>query len=136
MNVKIGDILVTKDGMTSIGEGKVFAIGEISVVVRVTKSVEGGVNVGDLYEVRNDWFEGEHAFYEIEGNFFKVGSTYKYRDGTWNDSTRYKVIEVIRLDNPEHSFDSDTAVTIATDENGGQWVETFNKDDFGGLELA
>lgn len=137
MKIKLKDVLVTKDGMTSIGEGKVLAIGETSVVVRVTKSAEGGVSVGDLYEVWNNWFEGEHAFYEIKGDFFKVGSTYKYRDDTWNDpKARYKVIELIHLDNPDFKGDSDVAVTIGTDEFGGQWVENFNKDEFGGLELA
>lgn len=136
MNIKIGDILVSK-GVTTIREGKVFAIGEASVVVRVTKSGKGGVSVGDMYEIWGEWFEGGSAFYGIKGGFFEVGSTYRYKNGTWRSQTdQYRIVKLIHLDNPEHSSDSDTAVTIATDENGYQWVENFDKDEFDGMELV
>lgn len=137
MKIKLKDVLVAKDGMTKIGEGKVIAIGETSVVVRVTKSADGGANVGDLYEVWNDWFEGEHAFYEIKGDFFKVGSVYKYSGNIWSDAkARYEVVKLIHLDNPDSNDDTDVAVVISTDGGGRQWVENFNKADFCDFEIA
>ena len=134
MDIKIGDTLVTKDGMTAFAEGEVMAIGNRKVVVYITKTsgYSDPLTEGDLYEVWEEWFS-ETGFYQkkVVPTGFELGATYKYKNRIWNDDRiTYKVAELIHLDAPELTGPIDVAVMIGTYPAGGQFVEIFEPHEF------
>ncbi|HEY6018338.1 MAG TPA: hypothetical protein VIY48_00100 [Candidatus Paceibacterota bacterium] len=130
MNVKIGDILVSKDCQTTIGEGEVVAIGNRAVIVRVTQTTDFSMllKVGNLYEVQEEWFS-ETGFYQKKSDpTFKVGEVYKYKNEGWNDDRiTYTVAHVIHLDNPQTEGQNDVAIAIGRYPNGDEFVEAFEQ---------
>lgn len=134
MDIKLGDTLVSKDGMTTFLEGKVMAIGDRGVVVYITKTSDysAPLEEGSLYEVWEEWFS-ETGFYQkkVEVTGFELGATYKYKNQIWNDDRiTYKVAELIHLDAPESEGQNDVAVMIGTYPAGGQFVEIFEPREF------
>lgn len=134
MDIKIGDTLVTKDGMTTFAEGEVMAIGNRKVVVYITKTSDYSdpLTEGDLYEVWEEWFS-ETGFYQkkVVPTGFELGATYKYKNEGWNDDRiTYKVTELIHLDAPKSEGQNDVAVMIGTYPAGGQFVEIFEPYEF------
>lgn len=134
MGIKIGDVLVTKDGMTTFAEGKVVAIGNRTVVVSITKTSDysAPLEEGSLYEVWDEWFS-ETGFYQkkVVPTGFEPGATYKYKDEGWNDDhITYTVVHIVHLDNPDTEGQNDVAVMVGTYKSGGQFVETFEPHEF------
>jgi hypothetical protein len=134
MDIKIGDALVTKDGVTAFAEGKVMAIGDRKVVVYITKTSDfsAPLEEGSLYEVWEEWFS-ETGFYrkKVVPTGFELGATYKYKNNGWNsDKVTYRVTELVHLDNPDAEGQNDVAVMIGTYKSGGQFVEIFEPHEF------
>lgn len=136
MNVKIGDTIKAKAGYNNtIREGKVIAIGIESVVVRVTReSLDEPGTLGDLYEIEKDWFEGKHAFYEVDRPFFRIGETYAYKGSAI--TARYRVMGLMHLDNPLPGHGNAVAFSLATNAAGEQWGDVLGSSDFEHMEVV
>lgn len=133
MGIKIGDVLVTKDGMTTFAEGKVVAIGNRTVVVSITKTSDfsAPLEEGSLYEVWDEWYS-ETGFYQKKvPDSFKIGEVYKYKNEGWNDDRiTYTVVHIVRLDSPQTEGQNDVAIMVGRYPNGDEFVETFEQFEF------
>lgn len=130
MNIKIGDTLVSRSGSSSIARGKVIALGEESVVVRVeVAGPSNGHKAGDLYQIIEPWWDSSFPLYKIEDSSFALGKKYRYTATGGYETTTYKVTQIIDLNNPARWSGKSVAVTIATDSSGIQWVESFGQNE-------
>lgn len=130
MGIKIGDVLVTKDGMTTFAEGKVVAIGNRTVVVSITKTSDfsAPLEEGSLYEVWDEWYSEEGFYKKKDSGTFKVGEVYKYKNEGWNDDRiTYTVVYVVHLDSPQTEGQNDVAIMVGRYPNGDEFVEAFEQ---------
>lgn len=138
MDIKIGDIIEGVDENTSVKEGEVIAIGNHSVIVRVTKSHPNSLPVGDLYEILNNWiFNDFKPFYRIKGKFFEIGEEYvRQYQASYMDNEVAKIMELYHLDNPEWPMAANYAVAIVTNTgNGKAYMELMDENDFKSWKL-
>lgn len=134
MDIKLGDVLVTKDGMTTFAEGKVVAIGNRTVVVSITKTSDysAPLEEGSLYEVWEEWFS-QTGFYQkkVVPTGFELGATYKYKNNGWNDDhITYTVVHIVHLDKPQTEGQNNVAITLGRYPDGEEFVEIFEPHEF------
>jgi len=132
MNYKIGDRIIDKDAFCSFHKGIIvaehYAGGWIIQITEASQPHKMIHTVGSLLLRSSDVLDDFYAKDE-KVEFFKVGETYVYDIATRN--TKYQVVEVFHVDNPQYYNATDYAVAFAEDVNiVGRYMDLLDRGAF------
>lgn len=133
---KVGTTLIsqvkTNGGLKgTVKTGKVIAHdpdGEAIIeVIEVGIPNSPTLRVGDL--VRKDDYVIS-TYYEVKPEFFRVGSSYKYRDGCGSSAVHYLVEELYENENPVYDSDALQALALRKNSEGRSHRVLLSAGDF------